>query len=147
MTRTRKRKPTIGTVSHATLRAKDLIPAFADELRAITGALPHNLYDRIRGLRGDYSTDDAAEIVNELTDALNTHALPYSYFGAHEGDSSDFGFWLSHDALEDFDGLKVADTSEVPKDYSGEVLHVNERGNTTLYAARRGTLTEVWAIV
>ena len=41
--------------------------------------------------------------------------------------------------------LRVNDTSEVPRGYTGEVLHVNDHGNTTLYTASRGKLTEVWS--
>lgn len=35
---------------------------------------------------------------------------------------------------DEFDGLVVADLSEVPADYLGAVLHVNERGNCALYS-------------
>jgi len=35
----------------------------------------------------------------------------------------------------------------VPADYCGEVLHVNDHGNATLYAAERGQLSEVWSVV
>jgi len=58
-----------------------------------------------------------------------------------------YGFWLSESFEADFDGLKVSDTSEVPADYSGEVLHVNDHGNATLYAASAGALTEIWSVV
>ncbi|MGH8674178.1 MAG: hypothetical protein ACREVG_07705, partial [Burkholderiales bacterium] len=46
---------------------------------------------------------------------------------AFSGDGADFGYWLQD--MTDFDGLRVNDTSEVPSDYSGEVLHVNDHGN------------------
>lgn len=44
---------------------------------------------------------------------------------------------------DEFDGLVVADTSEVPNDYDGQVLHVNERGNCTLYSANNGNLKAI----
>jgi hypothetical protein len=52
------------------------------------------------------------------------------------------------DAIEaherrDFDGLVVADTCEIPASYSGDVLHINDHGNATLYAAARGRLVEI----
>jgi hypothetical protein len=143
-------KATIGSISHGTLRPCDLIPAFSDALRALRGSLPRATYDGIRALRGDMDTDDAQDIVNELTDALQEYAPPYFYFGAHPGDGADFGFWLSEGWQQDFkdsDGLEVSDLSEVPADYSGEVLHVNDHGNATLYACSRGRLTEAWAVV
>ena len=82
-----------------------------------------------------------------LFDALEAYCLPYFYFGAHPGDGADYGYWLSDEWEQGFDGLKVSDTSEVPRDYTGEVLLVNDHGNMTLYACTRGRLREVWAIV
>ena len=96
---------------------------------------------------GYYESDDAQFDLEWLFDELNTFAPPYFYFGAHPGDGSDYGFWLSEDAIEDFEGLRVEDQSEVPSDYCGEVLHVNDHGNCTLYVADQGQLSEVWAIV
>lgn len=49
--------------------------------------------------------------------------------------------------ISDFDGLKVEDTSQVSDSYIGEVLHVNDHGNITLYNAKNGKLTEVWSLV
>lgn len=145
----------IGSVSSGTLRTEDLLEAFADELaHQVKLAAPHpgalnpehtKLIDEARDI--DPDSDDAPEIVNELMDALNEYAPPYFYFGAHPGDGADFGYWLSDSMTDDFDGLKVDDTSEVPSDYSGEVLHVNDHGNMTLYTANHGELKEVWAVV
>jgi len=53
---------------------------------------------------------------------------------------------LSEEFEDDFDGLKVDDLSEVADDYTGEVLHVNDHGNCTLYASESGELKEIWAI-
>ncbi len=98
-----------------------------------------------------WASEDAGFDVEALFDELNAFAPPYCYFGAHPGDGADYGFWLSDDAIEDAradgDALFVDDTSEVPDDYSGEVFHVNDHGNVTLYTASNGVLTEVWAIV
>jgi hypothetical protein len=85
--------------------------------------------------------------VNELQDILSNNAPSYFYFGAHPGDGADFGYWLSEGFEEEFDGLKVSDLAEVPKGYSGEVLHVNDHGNMTLYAYSRGRCREVWGMV
>lgn len=49
--------------------------------------------------------------------------------------------------VDDFDGLRVSDLSEVPDDYTGEVLHVNDHGNMTLYACTDGECSEVWSVV
>jgi hypothetical protein len=85
--------------------------------------------------------------LEELQGILENHALPYFYFGICEGDGAEFGFWLSQDSIQEFDGLKVDDLSEVPTGYTGEVLEVNDHGNMSLYAYSRGRGREVWAIV
>lgn len=148
-----------GSISSGTMRAEDLVPCFASELE---DNIQRNAEewcsedgrkerDRLLAIAAeaneleDYEGDDASEILQELFDALETFAPPYGYFGSHEGDGADYGFWLT--PMDYFDGLKVNDTSEVPADYSGEVLHVNDHGNCTLYVADNGELTEVWAVV
>jgi len=151
-----------GTVSHGTLRTEDLLDSFATELEwQVQRNADYFQSDDVRRAERDRllslvwdarecdpESEDADYLVNEsLPDALQEFAPAYGYFGAHCGDGADFGFWLSDDALADFDGLRVADTSEVPEDYSGEVLHVNDHGNMTLYVATTGQLVEVWAVV
>jgi hypothetical protein len=157
------RKMNVGSVSHGTLRSEDLIESFTYELRQqkplsrehrkmlremerrITAHA--RIERRTPEVEPYFDTDDASEDVNELIDALNCYAPSGFYFGAHPGDGSDFGFWLSETFIEDFDGLRVEDTGDVPRSYRGEVLHVNDHGNTTLYVAMRGKLKEVWGIV
>ncbi len=148
-----------GTVSAGTLRSPDLLEAFHAELEAHAraGNEWHELLDAARALLNldrDWTDDEsehAAAVVSDLCDALNEYAPPYGYFGTHEGDGSHFGFWPHHDgirdAIHDGEALKVADTSEVPDDYVGDVFHVNDHGNVTYYVAERGTLREVWGIV
>jgi hypothetical protein len=87
------------------------------------------------------------DLNESMFNILGNHSLPFFYFGASEGDGADFGWWLDPSFEDEFDGLKVSDTSEVPTGYSGEVLHVNDHGNMTLYSARNGRLHEIWAIV
>lgn len=97
-----------GTVSQATMRSADLLPAFLDELakhdaeraakiRAEDG---HTLAmvdadDRsINGVMSPEEHAEAAELVSDLFDALGEHAAPGMYFGAHPGDGSDYGYWV-----------------------------------------------------
>lgn len=154
----------IGSVSTGTLRSEDLIPALHDELESQlfmqdrtaenreTIDQLHAVYGRIQ----DECWDEAgefvlpefdSEIVDELCDALSQFAPPYCYFGAHPGDGADFGYWPSLESLDDSDALRVDDTGDVPADYSGEVIHVNDHGNLTLYVADHGKLTEVFGVV
>jgi hypothetical protein len=157
----------IGSVSSGTMRSQDLLDSFASELdyqlgrqssryprkehRALIREARRCLRHMENGTakQAEQAEDEASDIVNELMDALDEFAPPYMHFGAHDGDGADYGFWLSDDSLEhSFDGLRVDDTSEVPRDYRGEVLHVNDHGNPTLYVSHgRGKLTEIWALV
>lgn len=157
---------TLGSISHGTMVTEHLISAFVEELQRIVGKNATQAEDVLIGEANAYlerdslnadeeslvvddSEDAGDDILNALFDTLNEYAPPYAYFGAHEGDGSDYGFWLSSDALEQFDGLRVSDTSEVPDDYVGEVMHVNDHGNMTLYARDAGSdkLREIWAVV
>lgn len=88
-----------GSVSHGTHRSEDLIAAFTGELRLLDAN--HALIaeaDAVMLLHGlGYSVmedgDAAMELTHELMDALEEHAGPGLYFGAREGDGSDFGYW------------------------------------------------------
>jgi hypothetical protein len=140
----------IGTVSEGTMRNEDLIPAFMDALKGLeckSGAMAE-----ISARMEDdsyYESEDADYDLEVLFDLLQTYAPLYCYFGAHSGDGSDYGFWPDIDqmSVNDFDGIKVADTAKIPLHYSGFALHTNDHGNTTLYNVRDGQAKEVWGIV
>ena len=137
------------------MRKEDLIPSFLweanrlrltkDERKAV-----RKIQSRINHVASDdaYWQDEVSDFdLEELFDILNAHSLPYFSFGAHEGDGADYGWWLSSCFADEFDGLKVSDTAEVPRGYTGEVLHVSDHGNMTLYAYSRGRGREVWGVV
>jgi len=93
------------SVSSATLREVDLIPAFEEVLDAAGVE-----YDRPASvdklLLGQSLTDDESEEVGfylneELFDQLNEIAPEGTYFGSHPGDGSDFGFWEDDDHEEE----------------------------------------------
>ena len=62
-----------------------------------------------------WHSEDAGYLLEELTDLLNEHAPAFTYFGAHEGDGADFGFWIDWDAIayaaRDAEVLLVEDLS------------------------------------
>jgi hypothetical protein len=103
----------IGTLIHGTLRDEDLLAAFADELERLdTGH-----YGEIKEARAllaigadEWSEEQreyAGWLINEiLITALNDYAPPHTYFGAHEGDGSDFGYWPTWSYV-DGDGWKA----------------------------------------
>ena len=153
----------LGSISHGTMRNEDLLFSFADELeyhlkrqpRSFKRAAYRKLINEARRYLGSETefyhrastthTLAADDCVYALFDTLDEFAPPYAYFGANEGDGSDYGFWP---AIDNFDGLRVADISEIPADYRGEVLHVNDHGNATLYVqTARNKLREIWSIV
>lgn len=95
-----------GTVSRATLHTPDLLRAFADELERV---LPFNSREAVTYARNCANEIDAdpghpgnnetgSEIVAELMDQLDAIASREGMtFSAHEGDSSDFGYWKLED--------------------------------------------------
>ena len=154
MARHQERRFQIGSISSGTMRPDDLIPTFLSELRY---QMRHRrIKDHARLYReitkaseaeGYYESEDADCDLDSLFNALDEYAGPYFYFGAHPGDGADYGYWLSETLDEQFDGLKVSDLSEVPVKYRGEVLHINDHGNMTLYVKTSRAMHEVWAIV
>lgn len=156
--------PKLGSISHGTMRPEDLVPTFVAELRSLSESLDldarchDTLVAFVADLEGRLAADDyyadaerVDDDLNNLHDLFNTLAPPYSMFGSHPGDGSDYGFWPDMESLEDAardgDALKVSDTSEVPGDHSGPVMHVNDHGNVTLYACSNGELEEIWGVV
>lgn len=144
----------IGSVSTGTMRPEDLISSFLWEVKR--DHLSRANRNAIRGIesrlnRADetdyFENGDADTDLESLFEILDSVAPEGFYFGANEGDGADYGFWLSSTFVEDFDGLKVDDLSEVPTGYSGSVLHVSDHGNLTLYAYSRGRGREIWGIV
>lgn len=144
-------KPSVGSISHGTHRAPDLLEAFADELARIDSAAASaaieageaykhdNLIEEARAVltlvhAGWRIEDDMAEavseLVNDLQDALAEHAPAFCYFGTHPGDGSDFGFWPDMDSIDELP--RVSDPSEA--DEHDECAFVNDHGNVTVYA-------------
>ncbi len=149
-------KAELGSISYGTMRKEDLIPVFIDTLeeldhdKALTSIIKEGkkIIEQAEDDEDVWDSEDTSIFLNEdLFFALGSFAPPWAYFGSYPGDSSDYGFWVMEDIETEFDGLTVEDTSEVPEDYNGEVLHINERGNTTLYSATNGKLEEIWSVV
>jgi hypothetical protein len=152
----------IGTITEGTLRNVDLLEAFADALEdcvtrnpelplAMREALTKDIWDAREMAEADEEHDDSYELLESLTDSLQEFCSPYCYFGNTEGDGSDFGCWPDIEALEEEarqgNILKVSDLADVPDDYIGEVMLVNDHGNVTLGYIPQGEFRETWAIV
>ena len=125
----------IGSISTGTLRPIDLADSFlthAERLAELSGYQPD--IDSLAKLRAELDTlaeDDErlSEIVDSLFDWLGESALPYTYFGAHEGDGADFGFWPCWSSL-----AELPSYSDFPAELPGEDFTVtNDHGNLSVY--------------
>jgi hypothetical protein len=150
----------LGSISHATLRSEDLLPVYAEHLRDLAKANVSevdcradvnahlDLCDEVE-LRIDdandnpnttyWQSDECCWDSEALYDALQQYAPPYTYFGAHEGDGSDFGFWPCLDGIDD-DVTEVLKVADIPC----YLAHVSDHGNITFYEVQ---LTELWSCV
>jgi hypothetical protein len=160
----------IGSVSSGTMLTEDLLGAFsgvlddcvqrnADLCDTETGrymTIVNEARDWLERESSEETADDTGEgdlLVEELFGVLGEFAPPYTYFGAHEGDGANYGFWPSFDNLEEDahcgEVLKVTDLSDVPDDFRGYVMHVNDHGNVSLYQANGAgqDLTKIWSCV
>jgi hypothetical protein len=162
----KKQNYIIGSISSGTMRDEDLFPVFVDTLRELA-KIAHNkahleFCDEVQeNIDAHYEWEDNVDVGHEyfntdasgydmekLFDYLQEYTLPYFYFGSHPGDGADYGFWLCENMEDEFDGLKVDDLSQVPKDYAGEILHITDHGNVSLYVkAKTQEARVVWEVV
>jgi len=148
-------RPSMGSVSHATLRLQDLIPSFIHELRWMKADKPYAGLSNLAKLSSSFDDDhsfwtseEAVYDLEHLTNRLESIAsnIPFCYFGTSEGDGSDFGFWFDSygldTAIEDEEAVVV---ETLPTDrrlrnllkgkWAGAfwVVQQNERGNRDIY--------------
>jgi hypothetical protein len=146
----------IGTLIHGTLRDEDLLAAFADELDRLTAGddsplrRPESVEAReLLAIDADEWTEEqqesAAYLINEtLFYALNEYAPPHVYFGAHEGDGSDFGFWPIGEPFSDTcETVRISDEDFIDVDCRVHV-NINDHGNITVSQLRG---EELWSAV
>mgnify|MGYP005825957917 FL=1 len=132
----------VGSISWGTLRNQDLIRSFMDVLLEYDMSAAHALQKEYRDVFQNIDNDefmdaseDATYLVDALVDALNEHAPPFHYFGATDGDGSDFGFWVDVDAVQE----SILHAEPVPNtDYRVSIddlvlWEVNDHGNVTGY--------------
>lgn len=86
------------TISRATLRPQDLIPAFLGVIKETPEYVQLMNVVPAYALEDDDSvwwhSEDAMYFLNEtLWDVLNSYAPEGYYFGSTDGDGSDYGFW------------------------------------------------------
>lgn len=96
----------LGTISHGTMVPKHLARNWLRAIRRIDPITADSLQSQYDQL----NEDDITEFVYEnIFDTLQDYCAPYTSFGAHEGDGSDYGIWIDHDLLlndEDEEGIR-----------------------------------------
>lgn len=163
MTQTHTNKLPVGSIIHGSHRIEDLLPAFLFALEEVDGVAAGHFNSELIELGFGYSQcgvcfgpreewpdvdeDTLLDIQAEITDKLGEYAPDMCYFGAYDGDGSDFGFWPSWDAISeaehDGDLLRVSDLAEADEFTGDYVLLVNDHGNTYLYCGEN----ELWSFV
>lgn len=144
-------RPTIGSISHGTLRTPDLVDSIVWELRdcRLTKVQRATVRDAQRLLSRDEPDDESLSwIYDDLCDIMDSFAPPYVRFGMSEGDGSDLGFWPCLDTLaEDRRNGDLPDAEQLPAGYRGLYVIVSDHGNVTLMERRRGGSREIWSCV
>lgn len=152
----------LGTISHGTLRTEDQLNAFGDELEwqirrnGEFFSQPENFATRdfLNNLHGEHcdifdadgnlpddKEEEASTLVMELAGILSEHFAPrYCYFGTHEGDGSDFGYWADWSRIEE---LPVVEGSDEALALSEDCKSVNDHGNVTVYGADGSVILEL----
>lgn len=87
-----------GSVSHGTMLPGDLIPAFLSMLKHLDPDRAKSIEEEYEDVIRDPDGADADvenDLLERLFDILDEYSPNGCYFGAHEGDGSDYGYWVS----------------------------------------------------
>jgi len=145
MARRKEYKATIGTISHGTMLTQDLIESFVWEVEDCSlsrgaRALVRAANKWLAKESEDRDQSEGDNILEELFDLMDSFAPPYCYFGASEGDGSDFGFWPSNDAIDE---LPRVEGAEDAKRLGEDCAYVSDHGNVTIYGGNGKVLLEL----
>lgn len=92
----------LGTVSHGTMRDEHLMRSFEREIQFLTTPESFSALRHQRKLWKKSGKFWKSEYVGYLFDLLDYLAPEDCYFGATEGDGSDYGFWKIEDDGEEW---------------------------------------------
>ena len=135
----------IGSISHGTMRPEDLRDAIYWECKYLRMSREDR---REVNAMMRASDEDLPDYVDSMFDVLNDYCPVYCYFGATEGDGSDYGCWPCIDQIEeDLEEGAIVRYNDMPKGYTGTAVDISDHGNVTLYHVTRGRAREVWCIV
>jgi len=141
-------KVTVGTVSAGTLREEDLRLSFTAEICYLSDGAA--TADCLGLCNHPTDSDCLCNDIDTLMDAINEYAPPHLYFGTHEGDGADFGWWPT-----DFDECERVDEHSGPNgecefiDIACDIyVEVNDHGNVAVYeVAGKGRGALIWDCV
>jgi len=91
------------SLSHGTMRNEDLIPCFLGFIKGFDVAKHNQLLAELGEMALEYELfplyehPDIGEFTYNLFDVITEYAPSGYYFGAHQGDGSDYGFWEDED--------------------------------------------------
>lgn len=174
MTPTKPATLELGTISHGTMRAEDILPALLSALDGVKlSAEDRQTCDEIQE-HVDAWDEGATIEADDLRLAAHTEYLEvemdetlipiaedyvpdYCYIGSHPGDGSDLGVWPCDELLDDttqgsYDGCCFRSTESpwsspgLSLDHS-HWLQINDHGNATLYARGADGWTVCWSYV
>lgn len=134
-----------GTLIHNTLQEEDLIPAFLDAIASVDPVyaleLKANYSEEIKNADPEFCWET-------LMDAVNKYSPPYSYFGPHEGNASDFGVWPSDEKITETaedkpEELKIVNQGE-PITPGSKYIAVRNQDGTYVALLDGETGEEIW---
>lgn len=124
----------------------DLICAFTKKLLMLDQeGIYRELVSEALACYKEKSTN-GSNIIDRLTEALNCYAKKYCFFGKNPNLDDAYGFWISGEFENEFNGMIVCELSEIPNNYSGEVVHMTSSTNVSLYSCKDGELTFIWSV-
>jgi hypothetical protein len=134
------------------MRSEDLIPVFVTTLKQLdhrkeyTGVIEEGKEIIEKEKWNDDTTIDY--LYEDLWNALDSFSLPYTYFGVHPGNGSDYGFWVYEYLEEEYEELRVEDLSEIPRNYQGYVLLIVNGVIEALYynVVTDQIIVKVWSV-
>lgn len=148
----------LGSISHGTLKTKDLLSALldaaddivltrVDRSRINKARLELDAFNAASEDVQESAMDDLNETYEDVLDLLQNYVPLFTYLGMHEGDGSDLGVWT---AIDHTDSDELPRGDELPRatlDSPAYFLVVNDHGNATLYYRARTRWVELWAVV
>jgi hypothetical protein len=152
------KQPNLGTVIEGTLRTEDLMLSLVAELAYMDSEsnLVARIETKINEMSDDelsdyWTSEDASFDLDDLFTELNKLCeIPYVYFGANEGNGSDFGWWIDFEAIDEDEQngnlVKLNSFEDVDKNRCN--ILVNENNTLTLhgYSATHNCYYELWSV-